>query len=68
MSRRRERLEKVGELERLARKLGTLEVMEMIARGAYQRTKNPYWKEQAEWIKKQRAREIELAEMMLPLS
>ena len=55
-------------LVRLMDRLGGLDAMEAIARAMYQRTKNPYWKEQVEWLKKAREREIELTMEMLPLS
>ena len=55
-------------LVRLMERLGSLDALEAIARALYQDTKDPYWKEQAEWLKKAREREIELTMEMLPLS
>ena len=55
-------------LVRLMDSLGSLDVLETIARRMYQRTRDPWWKEQVEWIRNQKKREIELSEMMLPLS
>ena len=54
-------------LVRLRDWLGSLDALEAMARAMYQRTRDPWWKEKVEWIKKKREREIELTEMMLPL-
>ena len=43
------------------RSLLILEVLEGIATRMYERTKNPYWKNQMEWIKQQKQHEVEMA-------
>lgn len=43
------------------RPLEILGVLEAIATSMYEKTKDPYWKEQTEWIKEQKKRELELA-------